>query len=69
MLTGAGLSRLWSHDRRTTSSPARWNAADPGTAAARLVIALLFPDGESVEVLINDTLFRLRPAATRHAAV
>ena len=31
-----------------------------GSAAARLVIALLVPDGEPVEVLIDDTLFRRR---------
>ena len=28
--------------------------------AAKLVIALLVPDGEPVEVLIDDTLFRRR---------
>ncbi len=61
MLTGAGLSRLWPHDRaHYFFSRARWNPDDLGICAARLVIALLVPDGEPVEVLIDDTLFRRR---------
>jgi len=61
MLTGAGLSRLWSHDRaHRFFSRARWNPDDLGILAAKLVIALLVPDGEPVEVLIDDTLFRRR---------
>ena len=61
MLTGAGLSRLWSHDRaHYFFSRARWNPDDLGMAVAKLVIALLVPDGEAVEVLIDDTLFRRR---------
>ena len=65
MLTGAGLSRLWSHDRaHYFYSRARWNPDDLGIAAAKLVIALLVPDGEPVEVLIDDTLFRRRESAS-----
>src|SRR6266705_6367697 len=61
MLTGAGLSRLWPHDRaHCFFSRARWNPDDLGILAAKLVIALLVPDGEAVEVLIDDTLFRRR---------
>jgi DDE superfamily endonuclease len=61
MLTGAGLSRAWPHDRaHSLFSRARWNPDDLGIAAARLVIALLVPGGEPVEVLIDDTLFRRR---------
>jgi hypothetical protein len=61
MLAGAGLSRLWSHDRaHSFFSRARWNPDDLGLCAARLVISLLVPDGETVEVLIDDTLFRRR---------
>jgi hypothetical protein len=61
MLTGAGLSRLWPHDRaHYFFSRARWNSDDLGLRAARLVIALLVPGGEPVEVLIDDTLFRRR---------
>jgi len=61
MLTGAGLSRAWPHDRaHWFFSRARWNPDDLGICAARLVIALLVPAGEPVEVLIDDTLFRRR---------
>ena len=61
MLTGAGLSRLWPHDRaHYFFSRARWNPDDLGIAVAKLVIALLVPDGEPVEVLVDDTLFRRR---------
>jgi hypothetical protein len=61
MLTGAGLSRIWPHDRaHYFFSRARWNPDDLGIAAARLVIALLVPGGEPVEVLIDDTLLRRR---------
>ena len=61
MLTGADLSRIWPHDRaHRFFSRARWNPDDLGIAAARLVTALLVPDGEPVEVLIDDTLFRRR---------
>src|SRR3984957_20496675 len=59
MLAGAGLSRLWPHDRaHSFFSRARWSPDDLGIAAARLVISLLVPDGEPVEVLIDDTLLR-----------
>ena len=52
MLIGAGLSRVWPHDRaHYFFSRARWNPDDLGITAARLVIALLVPDGEPVEVL------------------
>src|SRR5260370_38831448 len=61
MLTGADLSRIRTHGRAHRFFPrARWNPDDLGLAAARLVTALLVPDGEPVEVLIDDTLFRRR---------
>jgi hypothetical protein len=61
MLTGAGLSRLWPHDRaHYFFSRARWNPDELGIAAAKLVIGLLVGGGEPVEVLIDDTLFRRR---------
>ena len=61
MLTGAGLSRAWPHDRaHYFFSSARWNPDDLGICVAKLVIGLLVPDGEPVEVLIDDTLFRRR---------
>jgi DDE superfamily endonuclease len=61
MLAGAGLSRLWPHDRaRWFFARARWSADDLGLAAAKLVVALLVPAGEPVTVAIDDTLIRRR---------
>ena len=61
MLTGAGLSRLWPHDRaHYFFSRARWTPDELGICVAKLVIGLLVTDGEPVEVLIDDTLFRRR---------
>jgi hypothetical protein len=61
MLTGAGLARLWPHDRaHWFFSRARWSADDLGLAAAKLVVALLVPAGAPVVVAIDDTLFRRR---------
>ena len=61
MLTGAGLSRLWSHDRaHRFFSRARWDPDDLGLAVARLVVSLLVPTGEPVTVAIDDTLFQRR---------
>jgi len=65
MLTGAGLSRAWPHHRaHYFFSRARWNPDDLGMCVARLVIGLLVPDGEPVEALIDDTLFRRRGKKT-----
>src|ERR1700678_3314520 len=61
MLSGAGLSRLRPHDRaHRFFSRARWNADDPGLAAAVLVVSLLVPAGAPVGVAVGDTLFRRR---------
>ena len=61
MLVGAGLSRMWPHDRaHPFFSRARWNPDDLGLAVARLVVALLVPAGTPVTVAIDDTLFRRR---------
>jgi len=61
MLSGAGLSREWSHDRaHSFFSRARWNPDDLGLATARLVVSLLVPAGEPVLVAVDDTLFRRR---------
>ena len=44
MLTGAGLSQVWRHDRaHQFFSRARWSVDDVGLAAAKLVVALLVP--------------------------
>lgn len=61
MLSGAGLARLWPHDRaHWFFARARWDADDLGLAAARLVVSLLVPAGAPVEVAVDDTLFRRR---------
>jgi DDE superfamily endonuclease len=61
MLEGAGLSRLWPHDRaHSFFSRARWKPDELGLAVARLAVSLLVPDGEPVAVAIDDTLFRRR---------
>jgi DDE superfamily endonuclease len=61
MLTGAGLSRLWPHDRaHWFFSRARWNAGDVSLAAAVLVVSLLVPAGAPVDVAVDDTLFKRR---------
>src|SRR6266699_1166017 len=61
MLAGAGLSRLWPHDRaHWFFARARWRADELGLTAAKLVVALLVPAGEPVTVAIDDTLARRR---------
>ena len=61
MLAGAGVARLWPHDRaHWFFSRARWDPDELGLTAARLVVALLVPAGEPVTVAIDDTLFRRR---------
>jgi DDE superfamily endonuclease len=61
MLVGAGLSRIWPHDRaHWFFARARWDPDDLGLAAAKLVVALLVPAGQPVTVAIDDTLFRRR---------
>jgi len=59
MLTGAGLSQAWRHDRaHRFFFHARWSSQDLGLALAKLVVALLVPDGEPVLLAIDDTLFQ-----------
>ncbi len=59
MLTGAGLSRVWSHHRaHRFFSAAQWSSQDLGLAVAKLAVALLVPAGEPVLVAIDDTLFQ-----------
>ena len=61
MLTGAGLSRWWPHDRaHSFFSRARWNPGDLGQAAAVLVVSLLVPAGAPAGAAIDDTLFKRR---------
>jgi SRSO17 transposase len=59
MLLGAGLARAWPHDRaHYFFARARWEAAELGLAAARLVVLLLVPPGAAVSVAVDDSLFR-----------
>jgi hypothetical protein len=61
MLAGAGLSRLWSHDRaHYFFARARWKPGELGLCAARMVVSLLVPGGQPVEVVVDDTLFKRR---------
>ncbi len=61
MLVGARLSRVWSHHRaHRFFSRARWSAQQVSLVLARLVVALLVPDGQPVTVAIDDTLFHRR---------
>jgi DDE superfamily endonuclease len=61
MLSGAGLARLWPHDRaHFFFARARWDADALGLAVARLVVELLVPAGDPVSVAVDDTLFRRR---------
>jgi hypothetical protein len=61
MLAGAGLARMWPHDRaHRFYCRASWTADELGLAVARLVAALLVPAGEPVTVAIDDTFFRRR---------
>jgi hypothetical protein len=58
MLVGAGLSRLWRHDRaHRFFSEAAWSADEVGLILARLAVRLLVPAGEAVTVAVDDTLF------------
>jgi hypothetical protein len=58
MLTGAGLSRVWSHDRaHKFFSTARWSTEQLSMLLARLVVRLLVAADATVEVVIDDTLF------------
>jgi DDE superfamily endonuclease len=59
MLTGAGLSRLWPHQRaHQFFSHARWDSQVLGLALARLLVALLVPVSDPVLAAVDDTLFR-----------
>jgi hypothetical protein len=61
MLTGAGLSRVWPHDRaHYFFARARWSPSQVGLTLAALAVELLVPAGAPVLVAIDDTLFTRR---------
>jgi hypothetical protein len=58
MLLGAGLSRVWPHDRaHYFFARARWEIDELGLAVARLVVLVLAPPG-ALTVAVDDSLFR-----------
>ncbi|WP_204018227.1 transposase [Sphaerimonospora thailandensis] len=61
ILSGAGLARVWPHDRaHAFFARRRWNAQQFGLLVARLVADLLIGEGEGALVAVDDTLFRRR---------
>lgn len=61
MLTGAGVSRSWSHHRvHRFFSRAAWDPRAVGLALAGAVIEALVPAGADVRVAVDDTLLRRR---------
>jgi DDE superfamily endonuclease len=59
MLVGAWLGRVWPHDRaHYFFARAAWELDELGVAVARLVVALLVPDGAAVTVAVDDSVFR-----------
>jgi len=69
MLTGAGLSRVWPHDRaHYFFARARWSPSQVGLTLAALAVGLLVPDGAPVLVAIDDTLFKRRGKKVRAAS-
>jgi len=56
---GAGLGWCWPHDRaHYFFARAAWDLDELGLAVARLVAALLIPEGEPIEVAVDDSVFR-----------
>jgi hypothetical protein len=61
MLLGAGLTRLWPHDRaHYFFARARWSPDQLGLALARLIAERLLPPGCALQVAVDDTLFHRR---------
>lgn len=61
MLVGAGLSRVWPHDRaHYFFAKAPWSPDRLGRVLAGLVTALLVPADQPVQLIVDDTLFKRR---------
>jgi SRSO17 transposase len=59
MLTAAGLSRTWSHDRAHAFFSRRsWNAEVLGLALSHLLVRSLLTEGAALTVAVDDTLFK-----------
>ncbi|TKA00272.1 transposase [Actinacidiphila oryziradicis] len=58
MLLGAGLTRIWPHDRaHYFFARARWSPNQLGLALAHLIAEQLIPAGAALEMAVDDTLF------------
>ena len=61
MLTGAGLTRTWSHDRaHAFFTRASWNPDLLGISVSHLIVRQLLPEGAVLTVAVDDTLFKRR---------
>jgi hypothetical protein len=61
MLSGAGLTRVWSHDRaHAFFSRARWNPGILGICLSHLIVRQLLAEGAVLTVAVDDTLFKRR---------
>lgn len=61
MLSGAGLTRAWSHDRaHTFFSRAAWSPDILGICLSHLIVRRLLPEEAALTVAVDDTLFKRR---------
>ena len=61
ILTGAGLARIWPHDRaHAFFSRASWNPEILGMCLSHLIVRTLLPAGAALTVAVDDTLFKRR---------
>lgn len=61
ILLGAGLTRIWPHDRaHYFFARARWSADPLGLALARLIVSRLLPANAPLQIAVDDTLFHRR---------
>ncbi|WP_127353842.1 hypothetical protein [Actinacidiphila soli] len=61
MLSGAGLTRAWSHDRaHAFFSRAHLTPGILGVSLSHLIVRRLLPEGAVLTVAVDDTLFKRR---------
>ncbi len=69
MLTGAGLARVWAHDRaHAFFSRRRWDPHHLGDVLARLVTATFAPGRTDLTLAIDDTLIKRSGRHVAHRA-
>jgi SRSO17 transposase len=67
MLTGAGLARIWTHDRaHRFFSTARWSVDQIGLTVFDLVLAHLVADDADLHLAVDDTAHRRRGKCLRN---